>query len=66
MSVGWYLTAPWSPMPERRGDALGFRAGADYFADLIAPGISNGTSDGRWVTLLSWCRPQTACINDRL
>lgn len=55
MSVGWYLTAPWSPMPERRGDALGFRAGADYFADLIAPGISNGTSDGRWVTLLSWC-----------
>lgn len=52
---GWYFTAPWDPVPIRRGDALGFRAGADYFADLIAPGLSNAASDARWISLLSWC-----------
>ncbi len=51
----WYLTAPWDPIPVRRGDALGLRAGADYFADLLAPGLSNATSDARWISLLSWC-----------
>lgn len=39
----------------RRGDALGFRAGADYFADLLAPGLSNATYDARWISLMSWC-----------
>ncbi len=52
---GWYLTAAWDPVPIRRGDALGFRAGADYFADLLAPGLSNAASDARWISLLSWC-----------
>jgi hypothetical protein len=52
---GWYFTAPWDPVPVRRGDALGLRAGADYFADLLAPSLSNGTSDARWISLLSWC-----------
>ncbi len=52
---GWYFTAPWDPVHVRRGDALGLRAGADYFADLLAPGLSNGTSDARWISLLSWC-----------
>lgn len=52
---GWYLTAPWDPIVIRRGDALGLRAGADYFADLLAPGISNATSDARWISILSWC-----------
>lgn len=55
MSAGWYFTAPWDPVLIRRGDALGLQAGADYFADLIAPDLSNGTSDARWITLLSWC-----------
>jgi hypothetical protein len=53
--AGWYFTAPWDPIPVRRGDALGLRAGADYFADLLAPGLSNGTSDARWISILSWC-----------
>jgi hypothetical protein len=53
--VGWYFTAPWDPIPIRRGDALGLRAGADYFADLLAPGLSNSTSDARWISILSWC-----------
>jgi hypothetical protein len=51
----WYFTAPWEPESVRRGDALGFRAGADYFAELVAPGLNNGTSDARWITLMSWC-----------
>lgn len=51
----WYFTAPWDPVPIRRGDALGFRAGADYFAELLAPGLNNGSSDARWISLLSWC-----------
>lgn len=55
MSQDFYFTAPWDNVAIRRGDALGLRAGADYFADLIAPGLSNGTSDARWITLLSWC-----------
>mgnify|MGYP000178482945 FL=1 len=55
MDASWYFTAPWDPVPIRRGDALGLRAGADYFAELIAPGLSNASSDARWITLLSWC-----------
>ncbi|MGY4573740.1 hypothetical protein [Bradyrhizobium sp. USDA 3256] len=51
----WYFTAPWDPVLIRRGDALGFRAGADYFADLLAPGLSNSTTDARWISILSWC-----------
>jgi len=51
----WYFTAPWDPVPARRGDPLGLRAGADYFADLLAPGLSNATSDARWISILSWC-----------
>jgi hypothetical protein len=51
----WYFTSPWDRVPLRRGDALGFRAGADYFADQLAPGLNNGTSDARWISLLSWC-----------
>ncbi len=55
VDVCWYFTAPWDPVSIRRGDALGFRAAADYFADLLAPGLSNSTVDARWITLLSWC-----------
>lgn len=51
----WYFSAPFDPVLVRRGDALGFRAGADYFANLIAPGLSNATSDARWISILSWC-----------
>ncbi len=51
----WFFTAPWDSVPVRRGDALGFRAGADYFAELLAPGLSNATSDARWISILSWC-----------
>ena len=53
--LGWYFTAPWDPVQIRRGDALGLRASSDYFADLLAPNLSNATSDARWISLLSWC-----------
>ncbi|RDI98955.1 hypothetical protein DVT68_10695 [Dyella solisilvae] len=52
---GWYFTAPWDPVSVRRGDAFGFRAAADYFAELLAPGLSNSTFDARWISILSWC-----------
>jgi hypothetical protein len=52
---GWYLSAPWEPVTVRRGDSLGFRAAADHFADLLAPDLSNATSDARWISILSWC-----------
>lgn len=51
----WYFTSPWDPIPIRRGDALGFRGASDYFADLLAPGLSNGTYDARWLSILCWC-----------
>ena len=53
--ASWYFTAPWDPVYVRRGDALGFRAPADFFAAQLAPGLSNSTYDARWIAILSWC-----------
>lgn len=52
---GWYFTAPWESVSVRRGDALGLRAAADEFAERLAPGLNNGASDARWISILSWC-----------
>lgn len=52
---GWYLTAPRERVTVRRGDPLGFRVTAEHYAELLAPGLSNASSDARWITLLSWC-----------
>jgi|GEM_PF-1965141 len=54
MTAGWYVTAPCDQVSVRHGDPLGFRASADYLADLLALGLSNGTSDARWISILSW------------
>lgn len=54
-NVSWFLTAHWDLVPARRGDPLGLRAGADYFAELLAPDMSNATSDARWISILAWC-----------
>lgn len=51
----WYFSKPWESVSIRRGDALGFRAASDYFAELLAPGLNNGTSDARWISILAWC-----------
>lgn len=50
-----FFSAPWEPLPVRRGDALGLGALADQFSDAIAPDLSNRIRDGRWVTILAWC-----------
>lgn len=50
----WLFTAPHEPVWVRRGDPLGFRLAADYFADLLVPDLSNRSVDARWLTLLSW------------
>jgi len=50
----WFFTAPHDPVLVRRGDPLGFRLTADYFADLLVPDLSNRSMDARWFTLLSW------------
>lgn len=42
----------------RRGDPLGMRAIAERLADELAPGLSNGTRDARWFTILAWCLQQ--------
>lgn len=55
----FFFTAPWEPVPVRRGDALGLGALADQFADAVAPDLSNRISDGRWVTLLAWSLVQS-------
>ena len=50
----WFVSAPYDPVRVRRGDPLGFRQTADWYADLLAPGLSNRPIDARWVTLLLW------------
>ena len=55
----FFFTAPWEPVPVRRGDALGLAALADQFADAVAPDLSNRIRDGRWITLLAWCLVQS-------
>lgn len=49
------FTAPWDPVTVRRGDALGLRAIADRFADILAPDLSNRIRDARWITIIAWC-----------
>ena len=51
---GWFYTAPLERFGERRGDPLGFRLIADDIADALVPGLSNGTQDGRWLTIVCW------------
>lgn len=50
----YFLTESTAPSYVRRGDPLGFRAAADHYADILAPGLSNRTHDARWLTILSW------------
>lgn len=54
ITAQWFFTAPVERIATRRGDPLGFRASANRFADVLAPGLSNRTVDARWLTLLCW------------
>jgi hypothetical protein len=57
-----FFSAPWDPITERRGDALGLRALVDVFADAVAPDLSNRVQDGRWVTILAWCLARSQSV----
>lgn len=50
----WYYTGPLEALSQRRGDPLGFRAIADRIADELVPDLSNGTQDGRWLSIVCW------------
>jgi hypothetical protein len=50
----WFYTAPLDAFAIRRGDPLGMRAIAEDMADQLAPGLSNRTMDGRWISIVCW------------
>ena len=54
----WFYSAPLEDVAVRRGDPLGMRGLAEQFAEELAPGLSNRTTDARWFTILSWCLEQ--------
>ncbi|MCA9063020.1 MAG: hypothetical protein KDA96_08175 [Planctomycetaceae bacterium] len=54
----WFFTAPYEKTAVRRGDPLGMRAGAEDMAERLAPGLSNRTMDGRWLSIMCWALQQ--------
>lgn len=54
----FYLTEPFEKQPSRRRDPFGFVDIANYYADLLAPGITNRNRDARWLTILCWSLEQ--------
>src|SRR6266567_8984589 len=55
----WFYTAPLEDTPFRRGDPLGMRAVAEEMAEVLAPGLSNRTMDGRWISIMCWALQQS-------
>lgn len=57
--VEWFYTAPLEDTAVRRGDPLGMRAVAEDMAEVLAPGLSNRTMDGRWLSIMCWALQQS-------
>jgi hypothetical protein len=55
----WFYTAPIEDISVRRGDPLGMRAAAEDMAEMLAPGLSNRTTDARWISILCWALDQS-------
>jgi hypothetical protein len=55
----WFYTAPFEDIAFRRGDPLGLRPVAEEMARALAPGLSNQTVDGRWLSILCWALQQS-------
>lgn len=55
----WFFTAPIDEVAIRRGDPLGMRAVAADMAEVLAPGLSNRTMDGRWLSVMCWALQQS-------
>jgi len=53
-----FLTVPPEYIPSRRRDPFGFADIANYYSDLLAPGITNRNRDARWLTILCWSLDQ--------
>lgn len=50
----WFYSAPTDGSTVRRGDPLGMRGIAEDMAEWLAPGLSNRTMDGRWISIACW------------
>ncbi len=59
MIAEWFFTAPVEDISARRGDPLGMRADAERMAEVLAPGLSNRTMDGRWLSIMCWALEQS-------
>jgi len=57
--MDWFFTAPYEKTAVRRGDPLGMRSFAEEMAERLAPGLSNRTMDGRWLSILCWALQQS-------
>lgn len=57
--IEWFYTAPVEDVAVRRGDPLGMRAVAEDMAEVLAPGLSNRTMDGRWISIMCWALQQS-------
>lgn len=53
-----FQTMPPMREPQRRRDPLGFADVAAFYADLLAPGLTNRQRDARWITILCWSLQQ--------
>lgn len=49
-----FLTLPPTRPPSRRRDPFGFSEVATYYADMLAPGLTNRQRDPRWLSILCW------------
>lgn len=58
-SIEWFYSAPLEVTAIRRGDPLGMRAVAEVMAEVLAPGLSNRTMDGRWFSVMCWALQQS-------
>jgi hypothetical protein len=54
----FFLTEPSEDLPTSRRNPFGFAEIANYYADTLAPGITNRNRDARWLTILCWSLEQ--------
>ncbi|MDN2699274.1 hypothetical protein O0882_23440 [Janthinobacterium sp. SUN073] len=53
-----FQTVPLVREPQRRRDPFGFAEVATFYADLLAPDLTNRQRDARWLTILCWSLQQ--------
>jgi hypothetical protein len=53
-----FITRPSTHPPLRRRDPFGFADAASYYAELLAPDLTNRQRDARWLSILCWSLEQ--------